>query len=195
MLAAHIGVDVFLKGVSDYLKAHAYGNAKTTDLWAAVGKAAGQDVNGFMDAWILKIGFPVLTVAEEPGQISVKQNRFLLAGDVKSEEDQTVWWIPLGLKTGPEAKRHAVATLTSRTDTIRDVDDSFYKINADENGFYRVNYPPERLIKLGAARSQLSNEDKIGVIGDAAALATAGHGTTAAFLALAENFKDEENNL
>ena len=32
MLAAHLGADTFLKGVSDYLKKHAYGNAKTEDL-------------------------------------------------------------------------------------------------------------------------------------------------------------------
>jgi aminopeptidase N len=29
MLANHLGQEIFLKGVSNYLKAHAYGNAKT----------------------------------------------------------------------------------------------------------------------------------------------------------------------
>jgi aminopeptidase N len=29
MLANHLGQETFLKGVSNYLKAHAYGNAKT----------------------------------------------------------------------------------------------------------------------------------------------------------------------
>jgi aminopeptidase N len=29
MLANHLGQETFLKGVSSYLKAHAYGNAKT----------------------------------------------------------------------------------------------------------------------------------------------------------------------
>jgi aminopeptidase N len=46
-----------------------------------------------MDPWIRKIGFPVVTVAEEPGQISVRQSRFLTSGEVKPEEDQTKWWI------------------------------------------------------------------------------------------------------
>src|ERR1700759_2330734 len=67
MLTAHLGRDTFLDGVSDYLKAHEYSNATTKDLWDALSVTSKQDVNTFMDPWIRKIGFPVLTVAEEPG--------------------------------------------------------------------------------------------------------------------------------
>lgn len=195
MLSAHLGVDTFLKGVGDYLEKHQYGNARTDDLWSALSKASGTDVNQFMDVWIKKIGFPVVTVAEEPGQIAVKQNRFLLTGDVKPEEDETTWWIPLGLKTGPEAKAHEVKALTSREETIRGVDESFYKLNSDQTAFFRTNYPPARLAALGAAKDRLSVEDKIGLIGDSYALAVAGHGATPGFLALVEGFQDEENYL
>lgn len=194
MLSNHLGQDVFLKGVSDYLKAHAYGNAKTKDLWAALSAASGQDVLGFMDPWIRKIGFPVVTVAEEPGQISLRQERFLSTGDVKTEEDETTWWVPVGLKTGSPFKVLHSA-LTVKEDTIRNVDDGFYKINADFSGFYRTNYPPQRLAKLGEAQSQLSIEDKIGLLGDATALAISGHGTTAALLALLQGFREEESFL
>ncbi|KAJ9641853.1 hypothetical protein H2199_005066 [Coniosporium tulheliwenetii] len=195
MLSSHLGVDTFLLGVSNYLQKHKYGNATTNDLWSALSDASGQDVNKFMDPWIRKIGFPVVTVAEEPGQISVRQSRFLLSGDVKPEEDQTTWWIPLGLKTGPQAAVKATGALTTKEETIRDVDESFYKLNADQNGFYRTNYPPERLVQLGAAKDRLSVEDRIGLVGDAAALATSGDGNTAALLALTEGFHDEQNYL
>ncbi|KAK5280490.1 hypothetical protein LTR40_006276 [Exophiala xenobiotica] len=43
MLSNHLGQEVFLKGVGDYLKVHAYGNARTNDLWAALSAASGQD--------------------------------------------------------------------------------------------------------------------------------------------------------
>ena len=89
MLATHLGQETFLKGVSNYLKAHAYGNAKTNDLWSALSQASGQDINALMENWIRKIGFPVLTVAEEPGQISVKQSRYLSTGDAKADDDTT----------------------------------------------------------------------------------------------------------
>jgi aminopeptidase N len=192
MLSGHLGVEAFLQGVSEYLKAHAYGNATTKDLWAALSKASGKDVSTFMDTWIRKIGFPVLTVAEEPGQISVRQKRFLSTGDVKPEEDTTLWWIPLGLLQESAAGDTKLA-LTAKEETLRNVDETFYKLNANQTGFYRTNYPAERLVKLGRARAKLSAEDRIGLVGDAAALAVAGEGTTAGLLALCAEFTEETN--
>lgn len=133
-------------------------------------------------------------MAEEPGQISVRQSRFLTTGDVQMAEDDTTWWIPLCLTSGAQAKTPGSA-LTAKEDTIRGIDDSFYKLNVDQSGFYRTNYPPDRLMKLGRMRERLSVPDKIGIMGDASALAVAGDATTAGLLALLENFKDEENYL
>lgn len=148
------------------------------------------------DPWIRKIGFPVLTVAEEPGQIGVRQSRFLSTGDLKSEEDDTLWWIPLGLKTDPKDTEGAASkALTTKEETLRNIDERFYKLNADQVGFYRTNYPPARLVKLGAEREKLSVEDRIGLIGDASALSIAGESTTAGLLALCAEFKDESNYL
>ncbi|KAF2464665.1 uncharacterized protein BDR25DRAFT_271716 [Lindgomyces ingoldianus] len=198
MLSAHIGEKVFLQGVADYLKAHQYKNATTNDLWSALSKASGQDINSFMDFWIRKIGFPVVTVAEEPGQISIRQQRFLLTGDAKPEEDETVWWIPLGLKTGSSASAaavHKIRALTQKEDTIRDIDDSFYQINKDLTGFYRTNYPSKRLLKLGEAKDYLSVQDKIGLVGDAYANAVAGYGSTTGLLALLKPFHNESEYL
>lgn len=194
MLSAHLGGEKFLSGVSDYLKAHAYSNATTNDLWSALSKASGQDVNSFMDPWVRKIGFPVVTIAEEPGQVGFRQSRFLISGDVKPEEDETIWWIPLTPKHGPDAKSAGQHSLTVKEDRIK-VDETFYKINSDQTGFYRTNYPPQRLKKLGEARDKLTNEDRIGLVGDAVAMAQSGHGTTAGFLSLIELFQDEQNFL
>ncbi|XHF99081.1 hypothetical protein AWENTII_002590 [Aspergillus wentii] len=196
MLSDHLGRETFLRGVAQYLKTHAYGNATTNDLWSALSKASNQDVNSFMDPWIRKIGFPVVTVAEEPGQISIRQNRFLSTGDAKPEEDETTWWIPLGIKPGTNKREVNSRALVSKSDTVSGVgQDSFYKINKDFSGFYRTNYPADRLAKLGQSLDLLSTEDKIGLIGDAAALAVSGEGTSAALLALLEGFKGEQNYL
>ncbi|KAL9004377.1 MAG: hypothetical protein Q9188_002822, partial [Gyalolechia gomerana] len=155
MLSNHLGVDIFLRGVSEYLKAHAY--------------------------------------AEEPGQIGVRQKRFLSTGDVKADEDETLWWIPLGLKTGHQAMAATTNALTSREETLRDIDETFYKLNADQTGFYRTNYPPPRLAKMGAKKDKLSAEDKIGLVADAAALALSGDGTTPGLLTFISSFPDETN--
>ena len=195
MLSSYLTVDIFLQGVSKYLKLHAYGNAQTNDLWSALSEVSGHDVKTFMTPWIKNVGFPVVTVAEEPQQISVRQSRFLLTGDVKPEEDHTIWWIPLGLAQEQETIKVRQEQLTLKDDTLRDVDDGFYKLNLKQTGFFRTNYPPERLIRLGSRHASLSVEDNIGLIGDSNALAVAGFGKTAGVLALIENFKDEGNYL
>ncbi|GAT27660.1 aminopeptidase B [Aspergillus luchuensis] len=196
MLSDHLGRETFLRGVATYLKAHAYGNATTNDLWSALSEASNQDVTSFMDPWIRKIGFPVVTVTEQAGQLNVRQNRFLSTGDVKPEEDETAWWIPLGVKSGPKMADVKPGALVSKEATIGELGkDSFYKLNKDLSGFYRTNYPADRLAKLAQSLDLLSTEDKIGLIGDAAALAVSGDGSTAALLALLEGFKGEKNYL
>ncbi|KAG5979182.1 hypothetical protein E4U55_005468 [Claviceps digitariae] len=193
MLANHLGVETFLKGVSNYLKAHAYGNAKTKALWDALSEASGKDVNTLMGPWISKIGHPVVTVAEEPGQISIRQSRFLSTGDVKPEDDTTTWWVPLGLEGKKGEPGISALSLAHKEETIRDIDDDFYKLNSGATGFYRVNYPPARLAKLASQLDKLSTEDKIAMVGSTADLAFAGNSTTPALLTFLQGF-DYENH-
>lgn len=199
MLSSYLHVDVFLKGIAAYLKKHSYGNATTNDLWQALSEASGKDVNSFMEPWIKKIGFPVVTVAEEPSpsgcEIGIRQSRFLSTGDLKPEEDETTWWIPLNLKKSAQSSSVESSALTKKEETVRDLDPDFYKLNSDYTAFYRTNYPPERLSKLGAAKDKLSAQDRIGLVGDAAALAVAGNGTTAGLLGLCTEFESEPNYL
>ncbi len=77
-----VGEDAFQKGVSQFLKTHAYGNAGWRDLLKSVGDAAGRDLTSWGSAWILRPGMPVveqllevsggrissLTLAQRPAQ-------------------------------------------------------------------------------------------------------------------------------
>ena len=89
----------------------------------------------------------------------------------------------------------ASIALTKKEDTIREVDDSFYKLNADNAGFYRTKYPPDRLARLGTQTDRLSLSDKIGLVGDAGALALSGEASTTSLLALVKGFKSETSYL
>jgi len=195
MLATHLGQETFLKGVSNYLKSHSYGNATTNDLWSSLSDASGQDINALMEPWIRKIGFPVLTVAEEPGQVGIKQSRYLSTGDVEAKDDATTWWIPLGLQGKSGIKEVAAIAFMKKEDSLKDVDDVFYKLNKNNAGFYRTNYPPARLAKLGTQVDLLTVSDKIGLIGDAGALALSGEAATPGLLALTQGFTHETDYL
>ena len=55
-----VGESAFQKGVSNFLSAHSYGNAGWRDLLGSVGAAAGQDLTGWGNAWILRPGMPII---------------------------------------------------------------------------------------------------------------------------------------
>jgi aminopeptidase N len=191
MLASNLGVKTFLKGIAIYLKKHAYGNAKTSALWDALSEASGTDVNTIMAPWIEKIGFPVIEVVEKGQEIAIKQSRFLRTGDVKAEDDQTTWWVPLSLRGKTGSLGIESLALTTKETSVSGVNDDFYLLNANATGFYRVNYPESRLKTLGTQLDRLSTEDKIFITSTAADLAFAGYSTTAAFLNFAQGLKNE----
>ena len=56
MLEQYLGADVFRDGVREYLRTHAYDNADTGDLWAALGRASGEPIPEVMDGWIFRAG-------------------------------------------------------------------------------------------------------------------------------------------
>lgn len=199
MVSAVVGEEKFLKGVSIYLKKNLYGNAETKDLWDGVAEASGMDVASIMANWTLKVGFPMITVDETgDGKIKVTQNRFLSTGDVKPEEDETIWWVPLEVKTlnGGKVSIDHKAVLTERSAEYNVGKADNFKLNAETVGVYRVKYSPERLTKLGQDASHFTVEDRVGLISDATTLARAGYAKTSGSLNLvAELGKTEKEFL
>jgi len=64
MISTYLGEDVFMEGIRQYLKKHAYGNTDTGDLWAALSAASGKDISNIMDIWTKNVGYPVITVTK-----------------------------------------------------------------------------------------------------------------------------------
>lgn len=185
MLAQYVGEEKFLKGVSQYLKKHLYSNGTTADLWAGISEATGVDVAAMMSEWTLKTGYPVVHVTEgDDGKIALKQSRFLSTGDVKPEEDDVVWRIPLFVK-GADGKVDKEALLSEREGTIAKPSGDVFKLNGQTAGVYRVAYTPEHLAKIASNLDKFSVEDKIGLVSDAFTLSQAGLSRASAALNLA----------
>ncbi|KAJ9300543.1 hypothetical protein DTO271G3_1707 [Paecilomyces variotii] len=193
MISKYMGEDVFIQGVRDYIKKHAYGNTQTGDLWAALAKASGKPVESVMDIWTKNVGFPVVTVSENPAKstIHVKQNRFLRTGDVRPEEDKTIYPVFLGLRTKDGVDESI--TLSEREGEFKVPDLDFFKLNADHTSIYRTSYTPERLEKLGKAAKdgRLTVEDRAGMIADSGALAASGYQKTSGLLSLLKGLDTE----
>lgn len=192
MISRWLGEDTFIKGVSNYLKKHKWGNTQTSDLWEALSEASGKDVVTVMDIWTKNIGFPIVSVEESGSELKFTQHRFLATADVKPEEDKTLYPVFLGLKTSKSTDESLV--LDSREKTIA-LDGEFIKINADSAGIYRTAYLPERWTKLGEAgvAGKLSVEDRVGLVADAGSLASSGFIKSTDLLNLVRAWSGESN--
>ena len=99
MLEQHIGSDVFRDGVRTYLKAHAYGNTVTTDLWDALEDASGAPVRDVMDTFILQGGHPLVSLHGD----TLSQQPFAL-GPVPpgvTSSIGTEWRVPVAVRALP----------------------------------------------------------------------------------------------
>ena len=201
MLVAFLGETSFKTGLRQYLKKHKLGNAKTADLWDSLAEASGQPVADIMNTWTQTIGYPVVKVEQDTGcKLHLHQSRFLSTGDVKPEEDKTIWSIPVNAATAKNGWKpyNPSELLRSRSGPL-DLcpDDSVYKLNKDQVGFFRVNYPTDHWAKLGEAikASELNASDRIGIISDIFSLSVAGSVSAVQCLQLLQYFDTESDHI
>jgi aminopeptidase 2 len=197
MISEFLGVEVFIEGVRLHLKRHAFGNATTNDLWDSLGTVSGQDVQKIISIWTQKVGYPVLSITEdeESKTIEISQHRFLQSGKVPPEADKVLY--PVYVKTKTQQGIDQKSQLSSREDTFP-VDLKFYKLNAGQTGLYRVSYPLSRWKMLGQqlySSDLLSPNDRVGLISDFRAIATAGQTEihTSHLYSFLSHFKNEGN--
>src|ERR1700722_10841792 len=96
MLEQYIGPEVFRDGVRTYLKAHAYANTVTTDLWDALEEASGAPVRDVMNTFILQGGHPLVSLHGD----SLSQQPFAL-GPVPAGETSSIgsmWRVPVAVR-------------------------------------------------------------------------------------------------
>src|SRR2546430_13605404 len=104
MLKHYLGSTVFRDAVREYLRRHAYANAETGDLWAALGRAANQPIPDVMDGWIFKPGYPLVSARLEGRELVLSQQRFTylpepLEGAEPAGERGQRWRVPVQIRT------------------------------------------------------------------------------------------------
>ena len=204
MLEHYLGEDAFREGLRRYLTRHQYGNARTRELWEALGEASSEPVAAMMDTWVQQTGYPVVNVSiseidSTEVHISAKQGRFIYEHLVDpNKSDDSLWHVPLSVRTSID-DRHDSLLMDSRETTMRLTSTSvkpsefWTKVNPGQTGFYRVNYSPETWTGLLPAVEgmALPPVDRLGVQNDAYALSKAGYLPVTQFLTLAQAYKNE----
>ena len=198
MLEQHIGPTVFRDGVRDYLRAHAYGNADTNDLWVSLGKIAKQPVPELMNGWIFQPGFPLVTATVSPSSgLTIKQQRFSYLSDEESRSSQDQrWQIPLQIRVTTSGKTNSSRMLLTEKEATVPLPHDWESILLNEggHGFYRVRYASElldRLLNTGIDR--LAVTERFNLINDAWATTVAGLMSLTDYLDLTARFTTEQD--
>ena len=183
MLHNFIGEKAFKAGLSKYLEANKYDNAVGDDLWRSLNQASNKPVDQFMDVWINKPGYPLITV----GKNTLSQTRFYLnPSERELSSDQSLW--PLSIKS----KSDDIYFDTKSTD----FKDSSQLLNTGKYGVYRINYPASTLSKFSTQvkNFEISDVDAMGLLDDVFALVRAGLVSTDIGLDLAKSYSGRSNN-
>ncbi len=192
MLEAYIGPDKFRDGIRAYMKARAFSNATSADLWLALDAASGSKVSQVAASWTGQPGYPLVTAtascdaAGNRGLI-VSQARFLLRGEDGSGQ---VWRVPMLLRSGA-AEPQSVLLGEARQSLPAGRCGEPLSLDAGAVGFFRVAYDDSTLETDRQAFASLPSGDRIALLDDQWALVESGRQKLDHYLPLAEALGDD----
>ena len=194
MFESWVGEETFRKGVQQYLKTHAFGNATAADFVGSIAAASKTPaVNAAFFSFLDQPGVPLVTAelvcTGGPPRLLLSQKRFLPTGS--SGSARQTWQIPVCARTGEPDTAPVCTLLTEETGTLALPGTCPGRViaNALSAGYYRVLYKGNMLGKvLSDSGKHLSTGERIGVVTDVAALARTGDLSMAAALALVPAF-------
>ncbi|KAF0979962.1 hypothetical protein FDP41_001115 [Naegleria fowleri] len=202
MLINFLGEENFRKGMVHYLKKYSYSNADTIDLWDALTQATGIDVTSLMESWVLKIGFPVITVTEKINGnekvLTLRQGRFLEESGVDTS-DTTIWSIPVSyIVCSAEDKITENQFLMKEKETTLSIpsNSKWIKFNKNQTAFFRLNYQSDDYyasLVEPIRNKTLSAIDRMSVIEDACTLSKSGLTSTEGVFTLISAYSNEDN--
>jgi len=186
MLEGWIGPDAWRGGVRRYIKAHAYGNAVSDDLWRSMESAApDKPVTAIAHDFTLQSGVPLIRVDEASCRNGDTEVRLTQAEFTKDRPHKTPlrWRVPVTAQTlgGASARM-----LVSGGDVNFSVPGcGTLVVNAGQRGYYRTLYAPAPFGAIRRGADRLDPVDALGVLGDTYALGLAGLQPVTDFLDLA----------
>ncbi len=187
MIESYAGKEAFRKGLHNYLEEFSYSNAKGADLWRSIAQTSGKPVDKIMEAWVKREGYPVVNVKFEKENLSLHQERFFLNG----KKSESIWPIPLTVLR--EGKMESL--LMENADLVIEKR-GFLKLNIEDTGFYRVQYPVEFYENIGNLIDKVDFKDLINILSDLYAFLVSGRIPLNLYLKTVRHFsKNEELNV
>jgi aminopeptidase N len=190
MFEAYLGESTFRSGIRSYIKARAFSNATSADLWKALDTASGKEVGQIAAGWVQQPGYPLVTAEAScapTGErtVTLNQSRFLLQDG--SDSGASHWSVPLQVRIGAAAAPQAVLLKEANQTLAAGHCDEPFTLDADAIGFFRVRYDRATLKTNTASFGKLPAGDKIALLDDQWALVGTGLEPLASYLGLADS--------
>ena len=174
MLEAYVGPDAWQKGVQAYIKAHAYSNTVSNDLWKEIDTAAGKPVSTIAHDFTLQPGIPLVRVESVTctnGSTTLKLSQGEFTRD-RPDKQAIAWHVPVIAKTVGGAATTTLLENGSGTMTVAGC--APVLVNAGQTGYFRTLYQPAQVKALTGTFAKLEPIDQLGVFADVWALGMAG---------------------
>jgi puromycin-sensitive aminopeptidase len=195
MLEQYVGPDIFCDGVRDYLRAHAYSNADTKDLWVSLGKAARRPVPELMNGWIFQPGYPLVSAQlDEDSQLVLTQRRFTYLPQNDASEQR--WQIPVQIRIETDERTESRRLLLKDGEMRVALPRGTRRllINEGGHGFYRVHYDSPLLQRLlDGGLDRLAPTERFTIVSDAWATALADRMPLLNYLHLTRHYTQERD--
>lgn len=183
MLMNYLGHDEFRSGIRKYIHKFAYKNTKAADLWEAL----GDEVAKFMTAWLLRPGYPVVSVDFHQNKLVLTQERLVMG---TATENHDPWPIPLSAK--PQLSTEIMTSKKLETEVQAD---KSLLINTGCKGYFVTHYQSRNhltsLLNL-AGQGELDMIDRLMLLQNAALLERNGKINTWEALEQTSYYKNEK---
>ncbi|MDR3446293.1 MULTISPECIES: M1 family metallopeptidase [unclassified Dyella] len=186
MLEAYVGEENWRTGVRNYIKAHAYGNAVSDDLWRAMDEAApGKQITTIAHDFTLQPGIPLIRVeagacTKHSTTLKLTQGEFTRD---RPDKQPLRWHVPVIARA---AGGKAVSTVVDGEATLTVPGCGTLLVNAGQSGYYRTLYAPTQFAAIKKDFAKIAPVDQLGLMGDTWALGMAGLQPASGILDLAK---------
>jgi aminopeptidase N len=175
MLEAYVGENAWRNGVRAYMKAHAYGNTVSDDLWSAVEKAAHKPITSIAHDFTLQPGVPLIRVGDtacKNGSTSVTLAQGEFSRDQPNKKPLN-WRVPVIAQTAGSGKQ-ARTLVEGGKGALTVPGCGALVVNAGQTGYYHTLYAPKEFAALTAGFDKLAPIDQLGLLSDSWSLGMAG---------------------
>ncbi len=190
MLETWLGEEPFRDGLRIYMKRHAYSNATTADLWAALSQASRKPVAKMAAEWTEQPGFPMVNATLEGTELHLDQERFTVN---QKDFKPLMWSIPIATGWPSETESGPLLFLQNKSAAfpIPGLKNGVIKLNWGDTGYYRTAYGSGLFARLVAEILDLPEADRLNLVNDTWAMVTAGRESMQTYLNLIQNLEGE----